>query len=299
MKTSLLSLSLLSFILLVSCNTKPQTFDELSSNIEELLEDEEGTFAIAFKDLNNPDHEIYINADTLFHAASTMKTPVMIEVFKRIEANQFSLYDSVTIKNEFTSIVDGSTFEIDIQEDSDDPIEHMIGEKVNLYDLVHAMITYSSNIATNILIEMVGAEETTQTMRDMGAENIQVVRGLYDMKAFNQGLSNRTTARDLATIFENLAQHKYLTEESNEMMIDILTDQYYRDIIPQNLPDDLIIANKTGFITGVRHDSAIVYLPDGRSYVLIFLSKNLPDEDRGRNVGVTVSEMIYDFYITN
>lgn len=297
MKTLLLSLSLLSFIALISCSSKPQTFDELTSDIEELLENEEGTFAVAFKDLNNPDNQFYMNADTLFHAASTMKITVMIEVFKRVEADQFSIYDSITIKNEFTSIVDGSTFQIDIQEDSDDPIEHMVGEKVSLYDLVHAMITYSSNIATNIIIEMVGAEETTQTMRDMGAKNIQVVRGLYDMKAYDQGLSNRTTARDLAIILENLAHHKYLSEESNEMMIDILTDQFYRDIIPQNLPDDLIIANKTGFITGVRHDSAIVYLPDGRTYVLVFLSKDLPDEDRGREVGATVSEMIYDFYV--
>lgn len=297
MKTLLLSLSLLSFIAFASCSSKPQTFDELTSDIEELLENEEGTFAVAFKDLNNPDNQFYMNADTLFHAASTMKITVMIEVFKRVEADQFSIYDSITIKNEFTSIVDGSTFQIDIQEDSDDPIEHMVGEKVSLYDLVHAMITYSSNIATNIIIEMVGAEETTQTMRDMGAKNIQVVRGLYDMKAYDQGLSNRTTARDLAIILENLAHHKYLSEESNEMMIDILTDQFYRDIIPQNLPDDLIIANKTGFITGVRHDSAIVYLPDGRTYVLVFLSKDLPDEDRGREVGATVSEMIYDFYV--
>lgn len=299
MKTLLLSLSLLSFIAFASCSSKPQTFDELTSDIEELLENEEGTFAVAFKDLNNPDNQFYVNADTLFHAASTMKIPVMIEVFKRVEADQFSIYDSITIKNEFTSIVDGSTFQIDIQEDSDDPIEHMIGEKVSLYDLVHAMITYSSNIATNIIIEMVGAEETTQTMRDMGAKNIQVVRGLYDMKAYDQGLSNRTTARDLAIILENLAHHKYLSEESNEMMIDILTDQYYRDVIPQNLPEDLIIANKTGFITGVRHDSAVVYLPDGRSYILIFLSKELPDEDRGRENGATVSEMIYNFYVAN
>ncbi len=298
MKKSL-PLLLLCFVTLISCNSEPQTFDELTLNIEEFLADEEGTYAIAFKDLNNPDNQFFMNADTLFHAASTMKTPVMIEVFKQIEAGQFSIDDSITIKNEFTSIVDGSTFQIDIQEDSDDPIEHKVGEKVTLYDLVHAMITYSSNIATNILIEMVGAEETTQTMRDMGAENIQVVRGLYDMKAFNLGLSNRTTARDLAIIFENLARHKYLTEESNEMMIDILKDQFYRDIIPQNLPADLEIASKSGFISGVRHDSAIVYLPDGRSYVLIFLSKELPDENRGQENGATVSERIYNFYDAN
>jgi len=166
-----------------------------------------------------------------------------------------------------------------------------------IYDLTHAMITYSSNIATNLMIQLVGAEETAQTMRELGAENIQVLRGVYDMKAFDQGLSNRTTALDLAIIFRSIASGEAADRDYGQLMIDILTDQYYRDVIPKYLPEEVIVANKTGSITGVEHDSGLVYLPDGRSYILIYLSKNVPDDKHSRELGARISERIYDFYM--
>ncbi|MEX0661640.1 MAG: serine hydrolase [Balneolaceae bacterium] len=295
----LLALPLICFFTLLSCNSEPQTFDELTSSIEEFLENEEGTYGIAFKDLNNPDNEFYMNADTLFHAASTMKTPVMIEIFKKAEAGHFSMSDSVLIENEFKSIVDSSSFQLPLDPEGDDPYEAQVGENATIYDLTHAMITYSSNLATNLMIQLADAEETTQTMRELGAKNIEVLRGVEDLKAFDQGLSNRTTPRDLEIILRALADGKAVSQKSDSTMIEIMKDQFYRDIIPFHLPKDLEIANKTGFITGVRHDSAIVYLPDGRSYVLIFLTKELPDENRGQENGATISEMIYDFYVAN
>lgn len=265
--------------------------------VQNYLSEEEGTFAVWFQHLDNPDWHFSINEDTLFHAASTMKTPVMVELFRRAELGEFDLSDSIKVENRFYSIVDGSEFQLDLDPESDDPFERKAGEMATIYDLNHAMITYSSNIATNLIIQLVGAEETTQTMRNLGSENIQVIRGLYDMKAFDQGLSNRTTAKDLGIIFERIATKTAVSPEKDSLMIEVLKDQFYNDVIPANLPDDVITANKTGFITGVRHDSAIVYLPDGQSYILIFLSKDLPDEDRGRDIGVEISRMIYDFLV--
>ena len=299
MKTYFCSALLLLSFAVISCTSEPQTFDDVTSEIESMLEAEEGTFAVAFQDLNNPERTFLYNADERFHAASTMKTPVMIEIFKRVEAGEFSIHDSVTIINEFSSIMDGSPYSIDIQEDSRDPIEHMVGEQATIFDLTHAMITYSSNIGTNILIDMVGAENVTQSMRELEADSIEVRRGLYDMKAFDEGVNNTTTARDLLTIFERLAAGDLLSRSSNEMMVDILLDQEYRDVIPRNLPDEVMVANKTGSISGVEHDSGIVYLQDGRTYALIFLSKDLPDDERGREIGGSVSELIYNYYIAN
>ncbi len=282
-----------------SCAQQTPSVEDLKSDIEAILAQEEGTYAVVYSDLNDPEMEIAINPDTLFHAASTMKTPVMIEVFRRADEGHFSVYDSIRIENTFQSIVDGSEFSLDLDPESADPFEKKEGEMATIYDLTHAMITYSSNIATNLMIELVGAEETTQTMRDLGAENIQVLRGVYDMKAFDQGLSNRTTARDLAIIFRSIAGGEAAGRDSGQLMIDILTDQYYRDVIPKYLPEEVIVANKTGSITGVEHDSGLIYLPDGRSYVLIYLSKNVPDEDRSRDVGARISESIYDFYMAH
>jgi len=289
---------LLCFLFFISCSSKPETVDELKKEVEKFIAGEPGYFAIEFRSVQEPDIQFSIHADTLFHAASTMKTPVMVEVYKQAMEGKFALSDSLEIKNLFTSIVDGSEFSIDIRPDSDDPIEKMIGEKETIYNLTHAMITYSSNIATNIIIELVGAENTTETMRELGARNIDVLRGVYDMKAFDRGLSNRTTARDLAVIFEHLANGTAVSPDADRNMIEILKDQFYQDIIPAKLPNDTEVANKTGSIDGVEHDSGLVFLPDGRSYLLIFLSKDLENDLRGREVGAEVSRMVYD-YMTN
>ncbi|MFU8813693.1 MAG: serine hydrolase, partial [Balneolaceae bacterium] len=281
-------------LLTAGCSTEPQTLDELKTSVEEYLAGEEGEFAVWFQDLNEPERSFGINEHTVFHAASTMKTPVMIEIYKRAAQGEFSVRDSITIKNEFTSIVDGSPYSIDLQPDSNDPIEHQIGEQTTIYDLMHAMITYSSNVATNMMIELVGAEETTQSMRELGADDILVLRGVYDMKAFERELSNRTTARDLGIILKAIADGEILGEEAHDEMMDILKDQFYRDVIPRFLPDEAVTATKSGSISGVEHDSGIVMLPDGQRYVLVFLSRNLPDDDYGRVIGGTVSKMVYD-----
>ncbi|WP_340104465.1 serine hydrolase [Rhodohalobacter sp. 8-1] len=267
--------------------------------IESVLENEEGTYAVFYKDLNNPNLQITINPDTMFHAASTMKTPVMIEVFKQAEEGRFSIYDSIEIENRFYSIVDSSEFSLELDPNADDPYESMVGETATIYDLTHAMITYSSNIATNLMIDLVGAESTTESMRELGADSIRVLRGVYDMKAYNQGLSNRTTARDLAIILESIADGDVVDAEASQLMLNILEEQFYKDIIAGNLPDEVVVASKSGFITGVRHDSGLVYLPDGRSYLLVYLSKNVPDEERSVATGATISKMVYDFYMEN
>lgn len=291
---------LLYIFLITSCQTQsPSTLAELETEIESMLKAEEGTYALFFEDLNNPEVQITINPDTVFHAASTMKTPVMIEVFKQAEEGLFSVYDSIRIENKFYSIVDSSEFSLDLDPDADDPYERRVGEMATIYDLTHAMITYSSNIATNLIIQLVGAENTTQTMRELGAENIQVLRGVYDMKAFDRGLSNRTTARDLAIILKSIASGEVLNEEASQLMVEILEDQFYKDIIGGSLPDEAIVASKSGFITGVRHDSGIVFLPDGRSYILVYLSKEVPDEDQSVKTGAQISKMVYDYYLEN
>jgi beta-lactamase class A len=288
-------LKLLPLLLLLAagCSQSNLDTDLLKSDIESYLSGQDGTFAVWCQHLDYPDRHFAINEDTLFHAASTMKTPVMVELFRRAEMGDFDLSDSIKVENKFYSIVDGSEFQLDLNPDGNDPFERQVDEMATIYDLNHAMITYSSNIATNLIIGLVGAEETTQTMRELGAERIEVIRGLYDMKAFDQGLSNRTTARDLGIIFEHIANGTAVSPEMDSMMIEVLKDQFYRDVIPARLPDDVVVANKTGFITGVIHDSGIVYLPDGQSYILIFLSKDLTENRIGTETGVAVSEMIY------
>lgn len=294
-KTIVVLVTALSLIYLLQC-AHPDSVEQLEASIRERLSQEDGVFAVAFKNMGG-EATILINADTVFHAASTMKTPVMIEVFKQVAKGKFSLTDSILVKNTFASIVDGSPYNMSVDEDSEGELYRLIGQKTTLYRLVFDMITASSNLATNIIIELVDAKKVTESMRELGAANIDVLRGVEDIKAYEQGLSNSTTARDLMIIFEHLALGLAVSPEACRKMIDILKDQVWRDVIPARLPEGAIVANKTGNITGVHHDSGIVYLPDGRSYVLVLLSKNMTDFDSGTQALAEVSRMIYDHMV--
>lgn len=267
--------------------------EKLKTAIEMKRGSVEGEFAVAFKDLQTG-QTLFINEKENFHAASTMKTPVMIEVFKQAKAGKFKLSDSIVVKNEFKSIVDGSPFSLDISDDSADEMYKKIGQKMTIYDLTYQMIIVSSNLATNILIDLVDAKNANATMRTLGASAIQVLRGVEDSKAFRLGMNNTVTAYDLMLIFEKLAQGNVESKKETEAMIKILLDQKFKEKIPAKLPANVKVAHKTGSITGVQHDSGIVYLPDGRKYVLVLLSRKLTDENKGVETLADVSRMIYD-----
>lgn len=266
----------------------------LRQQIIDTLEKQKGTFTIAFKDLSTG-KELLINEQENFHAASTMKTPVMIEVFKQVAEGKLSLDDSVLIKNEFKSIVDSSVYSLDSADDSESEIYRHIGEKRTIYDLMYQMIIASSNLSTNLIIDLVDAKKVTQTMREMGAKKINILRGVEDEKAYQEGLNNTTTAYDLMLIFEKIAEGKAVNKKSSDAMIKILLNQEHNSIIPAELPKDVKVAHKTGSITGVHHDSGIVFLPNGRKYVLVLLSKNLEDDNAAVKAMADVSKMIYDF----
>lgn len=287
------TLLILSFILL-SCAGQKVAMHSLKENISKELSKQEGTFAVAFQDLSSGE-KLFINDAITFHAASTMKTPVLIEVYKQAAEGKFSLSDSLVIKNEFKSIADGSLFTLDPADDSESELYKHIGEKRTISFLIYQMIIVSSNLATNLIIDLVDAKNVSATMRELGANDIHVLRGVEDGKAFAMGLNNTITAHGLMILFEKMAKGKTVSPDASEAMINILLDQQFNDIIPAGLPADVKVAHKTGSITGVHHDSGIILLPDGRKYVLVLLSKNLKDEKAAIKAMANVSKLIYEF----
>ena len=287
------------FMLLLGCSLpEPKTKMVLTQEIETLINQEPGRYAVAFMDLIDTSNVILVNETEMFHAASTMKTPVMVEVYKQAVAGNLALEDSVLVKNTFYSIVDSSLYEMSVDEDSEAKLYGLIGQKTTLYSLVYDMITYSSNLATNIVIDLVDARKVTQTMRTLGAPTIEVLRGVEDIKAYEQGLSNRTAAIDLMRIFKHLGMGTAVSEPSaGDAMIDILLDQHFNKIIPAKLPKEVKVAHKTGWISSANHDSGLVLLPDGRKYVLILLSKDWEDTNRATAVMAEISDLIYQWYI--
>tara|TARA_Y100000741_G_scaffold283878_1_gene223620 strand:+ start:3909 stop:4838 length:930 start_codon:yes stop_codon:yes gene_type:complete len=268
-------------------------FDILENKISNLIKSHKGTFAVALKSLDDG-NTILINENEIFHAASTMKTPVMIELFKKKYNGEVSFEDSLQIKNEFKSIVDGSKFELSSFDDSDEIIYKKLGKYISIRELVSAMITKSSNFSTNLLIDYINVKNVNKTMRDMGAENINVLRGVGDLKAFDKGLNNTTSAKDLLVIYEKLAMGSFINPSISNEMVEILKNQVYKDIIPKYLPDNIEVAHKTGWISGVRHDSGIVFLENGKKYVLILLSKNLDDDIEGAEFLAKISLEIFN-----
>lgn len=256
---------------------------------------EKGIYALAYLDLQSGE-EILINEKDVFHAASTMKTPVMIEVYQQAAEGRFSMNDSILVKNEFYSIVDSSTYQLNVEDDSETELYDRLGTKRSIKDLVYDMIIVSSNLATNLIIELVDAKKVTQRMRDLGAADIQVLRGVEDGKAYEQGLSNRTTAYDLMKILQALAEKKAVNPDADQAMINTLLDQKFNEIIPALLPKEVKVAHKTGVITGLHHDSGIVYLPNGNKYVLVILSRDMEDFDGGTQMMAGVSKIIYDYH---
>jgi beta-lactamase class A len=266
----------------------------LLDSIRATLAQQKGEFAMAFRNTATGE-TILLNEHQRFHAASTMKTPVMIELYKQAAAGKFSMNDQVTVKNEFKSIVDSSLYQLDASDDSQQELYKEIGNKRTIYELMYQMIILSSNLATNILIELVGGTNVTQSMRELGAKDIQVLRGVEDNKAYAKGLNNTTTAYDLMLIFDQMARGKAVSQQACDGMIRILLDQKFNEIIPARLPAGVKVAHKTGSITALHHDSGIVFLPDGRKYALVLLSAKLEDEKSAVAAMARVSELVYGY----
>jgi beta-lactamase class A len=242
------------------------------------------TAGIYFRDLTRPDSLLH-DADVRLHAASTMKVPVMIQVFRDAETGRLALDDTVVVKNEFGSIADGSPYELDRADDSDSTLYERIGRPATVRELADLMITVSSNLATNILMDLVDPGRVTATMRQLGADSIQVLRGVEDQKAYEAGLNNTTTARDLGVILATIAERRAAGEAACRAMEEVLARQRFDDGIPSGLPPGTRVAHKTGWITGLHHDAAIVGGPGALHYVLVVMVRGLTREASAKLMG--------------
>jgi beta-lactamase class A len=287
--------ALISGVLLqTGCMQKKDSLSVLKKNIISNLTIEKAQFGIAYKNLQTGE-TILLNEKENFHAASTMKTPVLIELFRQAREGKFSLSDSIVIKNSFHSIVDGSEYALDNADDSEFDLYKIIGQKRTISSLAYEMIIRSSNLATNLLIDLVKPDSIMATMKGLGANDIKVLRGVEDNKAYQKGLNNTTTAYDLLLLFDQMATKKLVDSAASQQMINILLDQRFNEIIPALLPKEAKVAHKTGSITGAQHDSGIVFLPDGRKYVIVMLSRfDPPDEKKIVRAMAGVSKLIYD-----
>ena len=249
--------------------------------------------AVAYHRLAAPGDTLYLAADSSFHAASTMKVPIMIQLFRQVDAGKLSLDRTLRVKNEFASIVDGSPYALDRLDDSDSSMYDFVGKRVTVRELMTRMIQRSSNLATNTLVAVAGAPAAEQSMRALGAMRMRVLRGVEDNKAFEAGLNNTTTARDLSIVMTAIQENKAASAKSCAAMRQILLGQEFATEIPAGLPPGTPIAHKTGWIKGQVHDAAIVYPVGSDPYVLVVLTRGIPDEKVAQAMIADIARMVH------
>lgn len=265
--------------------------DSARADVLTLVRESGAEVAVVLRSLDGRD-ELLLEPDLVFHAASTMKVPVMIELFRQAEAGELSLDDEIFVENLFESIVDGSPYSLSVGDDSDAEVYAAMGETRSLRELCEAMITVSSNLATNLLIEKLGVENIRKSVDALGASGMNVLRGVEDGKAFEKGLSNTTTARALAVLFERLGRGDVVSPEASREMVEILKLQKWNDAIPAGLPEGVAVAHKTGNITRIHHDGGIVYGP--RPFVLVVLVRGVDAQAESAALIASITRRLYE-----
>src|SRR5216117_4075926 len=252
---------------------------------------------VYYRDLVTGD-SLTVGAATRFHAASTMKVPVMIQLFRDRDAGLLSLDDSMTITHTFQSIVDSSPYQLDVTDDSDSSLYKRLGQRAPIRELIELMETVSSNLATNLLITKVDAKRANATAHALGADSILVLRGVEDGKAYRAGLNNTTTARDLGMLLAAIANGKAASAASCRAMLAILGRQHFTEGIPAGLPPGTRVYHKTGWIGQVvYHDAAFVEPPPpggGRGYVLVVMTGGIQKDDDAHALARDLSKLVFE-----
>lgn len=249
---------------------------------------------VYYRDLTTGD-SLTVGGATRFHAASTMKVPVMIQLFRDRDAGLLSLDDSVPITNTFRSIVDSSPYQLDVTDDSDSSLYKRLGQRASIRELIELMETVSSNLATNLLIAKIDAKRANATAHALGADSILVLRGVEDGKAYRAGLNNTTTARDLGVLLAAIAQGRAASPAACREMLAILGRQHFNEGIPAGLPPGTTVYHKTGWVGEVvYHDAALVEPAGGNRYVLVVTTGGIQKDDDAHALVRDISKLVFD-----
>ncbi|HSC59429.1 MAG TPA: serine hydrolase [Gemmatimonadales bacterium] len=235
----------------------------------------------------------FLGADLRLHAASTMKVPVLIELARRVDAGDLRWEDRLPVENRFASIADSADFSVDAADDSDSLPYTWIGSTATVADLARHMTVRSSNLATDILIQRLGADRVNATAHRLGADSVTVLRGVEDDAAYRRGMNNTLTARGLATLLTALLGGRAASAEGTQRVLALLAAQEFNGGIPGGVPAGTLVAHKTGWITGIAHDAAIVYPPNAPPYVLVILTRGYGSEADAEAVMRTVTAAVH------
>ncbi|OLA98106.1 MAG: hypothetical protein AUH19_01690 [Verrucomicrobia bacterium 13_2_20CM_55_10] len=233
-----------------------------------------------------------LEGDRWFHAASTIKVAVLLALFRAADEGRVRLDDSLHVRNRFISAADASSFHLDRDSDAMPELYQAIGRTAKISALAEGMIAVSSNLATNLLLDLVGVEYARKVLRDAQVEGVELRRGVEDHAAHERRINNEATANGLLTLLSAL-RGDFLSSESKEQAIRILLEQRFNSMIPAGLPAHAAVAHKTGEISTACHDMGIVYLPEREPYIAVILTEFDLEQNGRRETVAAISEAIY------
>lgn len=270
------------------------TASTLRDKLEELEQRSKArALAVAVHDLESG-LEFHYRAERWFHAASTIKLSVLLGVYGAIHERRLVPQSRLHVRNRFRSAYDGSSFRILSERDADSEVQSAIGKTMRIGELARNMIVRSSNLSTNLLLDLLGIEFLQRVLEQYDLSGIDLRRGVEDELAFEHGINNRVTADGLLHLLRLIAEERAFSPEISRAMLDILHDQEFRSGIPAGLPAHARVAHKTGEISTVAHDAGIVYLPKRKPYVVAILTEWEP-ESSGRSPTIAAaSYLVYE-----
>jgi beta-lactamase class A len=289
--------------------------------LQELADAFPGVLGVTVRDIKTGE-EVSINGDRLFPMASVYKIPIMVEVFRQIEAGRFSLEDRIELGDEHRTLGSGALTLLSN------------GLKPTIKDLITLMIVLSDNEATDILLKKVGAENVTATMRSMGINNIRVDRPTFELirdyigfmdenargktykeiiamsvtrqvspekqaeaeREFAKVMKDVSSPRDMALLLEKIYKGEAASKESCRMMMMILGQQMFNQRLPRYLPESARMAHKTGTIGSTTNDAGIMFVRGNPIAIVVFTvdkraARGEIEERMGR-----LARVVYDFF---
>jgi beta-lactamase class A len=241
-------------------------------------------------------HSVRIDDDRWFHAASVIKVAILLALLKNADDNTLRLDDPLHIRNRFISIADGSIYRIDHDQDGDAECHRRVGRTMHLSELARAMIVRSSNLATNLLLDLLGVANIRSVLSKAGISGVRIVRGVQDEAAFKRGLVNEMTPGGAEQIFRILCEGKFLSEASRDLMREILLAQEFNSMIPARLPSGVKVAHKTGEISTHCHDAGVVYPLNRKPYIVSIFTQSDPGADQRAKAVARISEEIHSYF---
>jgi len=236
--------------------------------------------------------------DRWFHAASTIKIAIMAAVYDAIDAGRFTPHSRAHVRNYFRGATDGLPFRVQASRDAGADVYAALGRTMKIVDLVRHMIGTSSNLATNLVLDLVGLEAARSALASRAIDGIDLRRGVEDEAAFQAGCNNMVTAGGLVRLLRVIHDGTAFTPESTQAMLDALLDQRFAGAIGPGLPDQVRaaarVAHKTGDISTVSHDAGIVFLPGRPPYFVALLAESSGDGSDRTAAITAASRAVYE-----